>query len=74
MLNDHNDSLISVLETCWATSSTICWRVNTLKKKLISKLYLWHVNIHVLKFQNLMSTENLKSLKQLSRFILYGAQ
>ena len=33
MLNDHNDSVISLLETCWATSSTICLSVNTLQKK-----------------------------------------
>ena len=37
------------------------------RKKYLQKFYLRHVNI--LKFQNLMSTENLKLLKQLSRFI-----
>ena len=37
------------------------------RKKYLPKFYLLHVNI--LKFQKLMSTENLKLLKQLSRFI-----
>ena len=38
------------------------------RKKYLPKFYLRHVNI--LKFQKLMSTENLKLLKQLSRFII----
>ena len=37
------------------------------RKKYLPKCYLRHVN--TLKFQKLMSTENLKLLKQLSRFI-----
>ena len=37
------------------------------RKKYLPKFYLRHVN--TLKFQKLMSTENLKLLKQLSRFI-----
>ena len=37
------------------------------RKKYLPKFYLRHVNIS--KFQKLMSTENLKLLKQLSRFI-----
>ena len=37
------------------------------RKKYLPKFYLRHVDI--LKFQKLMSTENLNLLKQLSRFI-----
>ena len=37
------------------------------RKKYLPKFYLRHVN--TLKFQKLMSTENLKLLKQLSRFM-----
>ena len=37
------------------------------RKKYLPKFYIRQVNI--LTFQNLMSTENLKLLKQLSRFI-----
>ena len=37
------------------------------RKKYLPKFYLRHVN--TLKFQKLMSTENMKLLKQLSRFM-----
>ena len=67
MLNDHYDSVISALETCWATSSTIKSSINTLQKKEKNIYHIPYVN--KLKFQNLMSTENLKPLKQLSWFI-----
>ena len=33
MLNDHNNSIISVLESCWPTSSSICSSVDTSQKK-----------------------------------------
>ena len=65
MLTVYKDSVIYVRETCWAMSSTIFSSAQ--RKKYLPKFYLRHVNI--LKFQKLMSTENLKLLKQLSRFI-----
>ena len=65
MLNVHKDSVIFVRETCWSTNSTICFNVNTSQKKE-RNIYQ---NFITLKFQKLMSTVNLKLLKQLSRFI-----
>ena len=63
MLTVYKDSVIYVRETCLAMST--CFTEE--RKKYLPKFYLRHVNI--LKFQKLMSTENLKLLKQLSRFI-----
>ena len=68
MLNVHKDSVIFVRETCWATNSTICLNVNTSQKKEISTKILFTACEYI-EYQKLMSTENLKLLKQLSRFI-----
>ena len=70
MLTVYKDSVIYVRETCWAMSSHYlleCTYFTEERNKNLPTFYLRHVNIS--NFQKMMSTGNLKLLKQLSRFI-----